>query len=163
MYGILGLYWTLGGAAFPFGENDPGAALSILGGVRAGFGAPVIAALGLAGAVVAVAMARTRRQRGILRAALLGFAWVAAATLTLAIPDYRALVAVSYTPIVVIGAPLRLAAWREHPRRFSLACGEPVYLHRRRAPVGRDGRSLRATEQGRMREVRPRRRRCRLD
>ena len=104
-YGLLGLYWTLGGAGFPFGKNDPGAALSILGGVRAGFGAPVIAALGLAGAVVAVVMARTRRQRGMLRVALLGFAWVAAATLTLAIPDYRVLVAVAYTPIVVIGAP----------------------------------------------------------
>jgi hypothetical protein len=101
-YGLLGLYWTLGGAGFPFGENDPGAALSIFGGVRAGFGALVIAALGLAGAVV---MARTRRQRGMLRAALLGFGWVAAATLTLAIPNYRVLVAVAYTPIVVIGAP----------------------------------------------------------
>jgi hypothetical protein len=105
VYGILGLYWILGGAAFPFGENDPSAALSILGGVRVETGAPVIAALGLAGAVVAVVMARTRRQRGILRAALLGFAWVAAVTLTLAIPDYRVLVAVAYTPIVVIGAP----------------------------------------------------------
>ncbi|MDP8946783.1 MAG: hypothetical protein M3N09_01605 [Actinomycetota bacterium] len=104
-YGLLGLYWTLGGPGFPFGKNDPGAALSILGGVRAGFGAPVIAALGLAGAVAAVAMARTRRQRGLLRAALLGFAWVAAATLTLVIPDYRVLVTVAYTPIVLIGAP----------------------------------------------------------
>src|SRR5215216_2088367 len=100
-YGLLGLYWTLGRAGFPFGsENDPGAALSILGGVRADFGAPVIAALGLA-----VAMARTRRGHGALRAALLGFAWAAAATLALVIPDYRVLVAVAYTPIVLIGAP----------------------------------------------------------
>jgi hypothetical protein len=104
VYGILGLYWILGGAAFPFGENDPGAALSILGGVRVETGALVISALGLAGAV-AVVMARTRRGRGVLRAVLLGFAWVAAATLTLVIPDYRVLVAVSYTPIVVLGAP----------------------------------------------------------
>src|SRR5918998_2514454 len=81
VYSLLGLYWTLGGTGFPFGsENDPSAALSILGGVRASFGAPVIAALGLAGAVVSVAMARTRRRRGGLRAALLGFAWVAAVT-----------------------------------------------------------------------------------
>jgi hypothetical protein len=29
-YGLLGLYWVLGGAGFPFGENDPGAALSLL-------------------------------------------------------------------------------------------------------------------------------------
>jgi hypothetical protein len=105
-YGLLGLYWALGGAGFPFGsENDPGAALSILGGVRTGTGAPVIAALGLAGAVAAVAMARARRGHGVLRAALLGFAWVAAATLALVIPDYRVLVAVAYTPIVLLGAP----------------------------------------------------------
>jgi hypothetical protein len=106
VYSLLGLYWTLGGAGFPFGsENDPSAALSILGGVRAESGAPVIAALGLGGAVAAVAMARTRRRRGVLRAALLGFAWVAAVTLALVIPDYRVLVAVAYTPIVLIGAP----------------------------------------------------------
>ncbi|HET9965602.1 MAG TPA: hypothetical protein VFQ10_09425 [Rubrobacter sp.] len=104
-YGLLGLYWTLGGAGFPFGKNDPGAALSILGSGRADFGAPVIAALGLAGVVAAVAMARTQRGGGVLRAALLGFAWVAAVTLTLVMPDYRVLVAVAYTPIVLIGTP----------------------------------------------------------
>jgi hypothetical protein len=65
----------------------------------------VIAALGLAGAVAAVAMLRTSR-RGILRAMLLGFAWGTAATLALMIPDYRVLVAVAYTPIFLIGAPL---------------------------------------------------------
>ena len=64
----------------------------------------MIAALGLAGAVAAVAMIRTRR-RGILRAMLLGFAWGAAATLALLIPDYRVLVAVAYTPVVLLGAP----------------------------------------------------------
>src|SRR5918994_826382 len=89
----------------PYGMNDPGAALSILGGVCASFGAPVIAALGLAGAVATVAMARTRQGGGGLRAALLGFAWGAAATLALLIPDYRVLVAVAYTPIILIGAP----------------------------------------------------------
>ena len=47
IHGVLGLYWALGGAGFPFGsENDPGAALSVLGGGRAEGGAPVIAALG---------------------------------------------------------------------------------------------------------------------
>ncbi len=105
IYGVLGLYWALGGAGFPFGrENDPGAALSILVGVRSEVGAPVIAALGLLGAVAAVAMARMK-GRGILRAALLGFAWVAAAMLALVIPDYRVLVGVAYAPIILIGAP----------------------------------------------------------
>lgn len=59
IYGALGLYWALGAAGYPFGrENDPDAALSVLGGVRAEVGAPVIAALGLIGALAAVATAR---------------------------------------------------------------------------------------------------------
>jgi hypothetical protein len=104
-YGLLGLWWALGGAGFPFGsENDPGAALSILGGVRAPTGAPVIAALGLAGAVAAVAMAR-RWGRGTFRVALLALAWAVAAVLALLIPDYRVLVGVAYAPIILIGAP----------------------------------------------------------
>ena len=105
VYGALGLYWALGGAGFPFGaENDPQSALSVLGGVQAETGAPVTVALGLAGVVAAVAMAR-RRGRGMIRSALLGFAWGAAAVLALLIPDYRMLVAVAYTPIILIGAP----------------------------------------------------------
>jgi hypothetical protein len=103
-YGLLGLYWVLGGAGFPFGENDPGAALSLLGGSQSRTGAPVIATLGLAGAGAAVAMVRARRRR-VLRAMLLGFAWATAATLALLIPDYRVLVAVAYAPLVLIGAP----------------------------------------------------------
>lgn len=104
-YGLLGLYWTLGGAGFPFGrENDPDAELSILGGVGAETGAPVIFALGLAGAAAAFAMSRGR-ERGIVRLVLLVFAWSLAAGLALLIPDYRVLVAVAYAPIVLLGAP----------------------------------------------------------
>jgi hypothetical protein len=55
---------------FPFGEGAPQSALSILGGVRAETGAPVIAALGVVGATVAVAMVRTQ-GRGVSRAVLL--------------------------------------------------------------------------------------------
>jgi hypothetical protein len=86
IYGAFGLYWALGGAGFPFGENDPQSALSVLGNVRVEFAAPIIAALGLVGATVAVAMARARGRR-IPRAALLAFAWIAAAGLALVIPD----------------------------------------------------------------------------
>ena len=58
LYGALGFFWSLGGEGFPFGrENDPQAALSILEGVRAATGAPIIAALGVVGTVIAVAMA----------------------------------------------------------------------------------------------------------
>ena len=105
VYGLLGLWWTLGGSGFPFGsENDPGVALSILGAARAQTTARVIVALGLIGAVAAVAMAWVR-GRGILCATLLGVAWTIVLVLALLIPDYRVLMAVAYAPIVLIGAP----------------------------------------------------------
>jgi hypothetical protein len=78
--------------------------LSILEGAQVKTGGPIIAVLGLAGAVVAVAMARTR-GRGLFRAVMLGFAWTAAAALVLVIPDYRLLMAVAYVPLFVAGAP----------------------------------------------------------
>ncbi len=105
LYGVLGVYWALGGPGFPFGpENDPQSALSILEDVEAPTGGPIIAALGLVGALIAVAMARTR-GRGVLRAVMLAFAWIVAAALVLVIPDYRLLMAVAYAPIFLLGAP----------------------------------------------------------
>jgi len=105
LYGVLAMSWALGGAGFPFGrENDPQAALSVLEGAQATTGGPIIAALGLVGALVAVTMARTW-GRGIIRAVLRAFAWVVAATLVLGIPDYRLLMAVAYAPIFLLGAP----------------------------------------------------------
>jgi hypothetical protein len=109
IYGALGLYWALGGAGFPFGtENDPEAAAeSILGSAQSDTTAPVIAGLGLVGAVAALAMAHGRgsRRPRILRAALLVFAWSVAVALLLVIPDLRVLMAVAYAPIFLIGAP----------------------------------------------------------
>ena len=119
-YGALGLYWTLGGAGFPFGDKDPLSALSILSGVRPEVGAPVIAGLGFAGTAAAVAMARSWGRR-IPRAVLLVFSWVAAAGLALVIPDYRVLLAVAYAPIVLVGAPF---GWP--PGNFSDAIPWPV-------------------------------------
>ena len=102
-YGILGLLWALGAGDFPFGvANDPGAGLSLLGGVTSAVAAPIIAALGLAGGMVGLVMAGNRG--GSWRPALLSFAWTAAIVLALLIPDYRVLVLVAYTPIVIIGA-----------------------------------------------------------
>ena len=114
LYGGLGLYWALGGAGFPFGaEHDPRAVFSILAGVTQQGAAPVIAVLGLIGTVVAGAMAWThwthcthgRGQPGPLRAPALAFAWAAAVVLLVVVPDARALVAVAYAPVVVLGAP----------------------------------------------------------
>lgn len=105
LYAALGLFWSLGGPGFPFGRgNDPQAALSILAGVRTETAAPVVAGLGLAGTAVAAAMLRGWGQ-GFPRLALLAFAWAAAATLVVLIPDYRLLMAAAYLPLFVLGAP----------------------------------------------------------
>jgi hypothetical protein len=105
-YGLLGLHWTFGGAGFPFGtDHDPHAAkVSILEQVQQHAAAPVVAALELGGAVLAMALAR-RRTPGPLGAALLGFAWSMAAALAVVIPDVRPLTAVARAPIVLGGLP----------------------------------------------------------
>lgn len=104
LYGALGLYWTFGGAGFPFGENDPASHFSILRSATPETTAPVIAVLGLLGTVVAWIMARGHGS-GKLRLAILAFAWTLALVLMLIIPDARVLVAAAYAPIVLIGAP----------------------------------------------------------
>ena len=106
VYGGLGLYWALGGTGFPFGEGDiPDArAESLLGGATAAGTAPVIAALGFAGAVLALVIARVR-LRGAARVAVLATAWLAAWTLVALIPDGRIMIAVGYAPIFLVGLP----------------------------------------------------------
>jgi hypothetical protein len=102
-YALLGLLWTLGGPGYPFGENDiPDArAESALGATTVTGAAPWIAALGVLGTVVGLALARARRGRVPL--ALLGGAF--ALGLVVVIPDQRPLVAVAYLPLVVVGTP----------------------------------------------------------
>jgi hypothetical protein len=89
-YGVLGLLWALGAGGFPFGTGDREAAdmTSLLVNVRAGTAGPIIAALGAAGAVVGVAMARIGNRSGT-RRWLLGFAWVACGSLVFLVPDVR--------------------------------------------------------------------------
>ena len=110
-YSALSIYWTLGGVGFPFGSaHDPDAALSIFEHADQVRTAPVMTLLGLAGVAVAAAMLRAY-GRGIVRFELLAVAWGTAAFLALVVPDYRVLVAVAYTPIVVLGAPF---GWPPH-------------------------------------------------
>jgi hypothetical protein len=101
LYGLLGLFWALGGPGFPFGKGDvPGARdESILGGVHAATAAPVIAILGLAGAVLAVTITRTR-PRGAARRVLLTLASLTAFTLLAVIPDQRILTLAGYAPVL---------------------------------------------------------------
>ncbi len=96
VYGVLGLYWSLGGAGFPFGAGDPrGKGLSLLAGVSQSSFAPLIAAFGLTGAVVALMMSQGKAGK-FLSKALLAFAWTAAVILILVIPDYRVLAHLAY-------------------------------------------------------------------
>ncbi|WP_146615923.1 NYN domain-containing protein [Nonomuraea aridisoli] len=103
VYGALGLFWALGGEGFPFGRSDPDwePGLSVLGEATREAAAPLIAVLGMLGAVAGLAIARGVR-RG--RAVLLGFAWLAAVTLTVVVTDNRVLMLVAYTPLLAVFA-----------------------------------------------------------
>jgi hypothetical protein len=106
VYGCLGLYWAVGGSGFPFGRGyDPEAddAFSLLAGTNPGVGGPIIAGLGLAGAVIGVLMARGR-GRGVFAKLMLGFAGVVAVTLALVIPDFRVLMLLTRVPFIPIWA-----------------------------------------------------------
>jgi hypothetical protein len=90
LYGLLGLYWLLGGAGFPFGKNDLRGQMmgSFLSNLDAGVGGAVIAAAGLVGIVAAAAMVSTWGRR-IPSKILLSFSWVMSVTLVLIVPDSR--------------------------------------------------------------------------
>jgi hypothetical protein len=110
LYGLLGLAWTLSGDGFPFGEGDPEAQGSLLAGVPAAVGAPVVAGLGLAGAAAALAMRRPWGRR-LARPLLAGFAWAMAATLLGVVPDARVLMALGYLPALVFKLGLGVVGW----------------------------------------------------
>ncbi|GCE31620.1 hypothetical protein KDA_71040 [Dictyobacter alpinus] len=121
LYGLLGLYWMLGGNGFPFGPGDPnGAQESVLEGLRVETGAPVIAVLGLIGVLLALIMS-FRWGGKVVRIPLLTIAILLAAALLIIIPDRRVLMAVAYAPIFLIGAPFH---WP--PVSFSKAIPWPV-------------------------------------
>jgi hypothetical protein len=122
-YGLLGLYWTFGGAAFPFGPDgdEGGSGTSLLEHAQPETTGPVIAVVGLVGASLAVVMER-RDRAGHDAAALAAFAWTMAAGLALVIPDYRPLLAVVRAPVLLVGAPF---GW---PEQVGLADFFPKFL-----------------------------------
>lgn len=109
IYAVFGLWWATGGAGFPFGTGDPelmaepemAAKVSLLGWATPEVAGPVIAVVGLAGALVAALMARGI-SGGWSRRVLPAYAWLLAFVLTLGIQDYRTLVVTAYTPIMAI-------------------------------------------------------------
>lgn len=92
IYGVLGSYWVMGGAGFPFGENDPRGHMmgSFLADLRADDGGVAILIAGLIGTAVAMMMIRQRVNR-IVRGVLLAIAWSTSAALIVLIPDIRLL------------------------------------------------------------------------
>ncbi|MFG1925322.1 NYN domain-containing protein [Cryptosporangium sp. NPDC048952] len=104
LYAALGLYWTLGGSGFPFAPiDDDHVTGSVLEGSRAEIVAPIMAVLGLLGAIVALAMARGAAT-GRVAPALIVVGWTMAAGLTLVIPDYTMLALVAFAPALLIFA-----------------------------------------------------------
>jgi hypothetical protein len=101
LYGALGLGWALGGAGFPFGGAHDDTALAA---ARAAVAGPVIAAVGLAGGMLALGMAGGR-WRGPARRLTIGVGAAMAVTLTVVIPGHRPLMALARTPLVLVGAP----------------------------------------------------------
>ncbi|MFD6683519.1 NYN domain-containing protein [Micromonospora parva] len=105
LYGLLGLYWTAGGDGFPFAPVDPARASgSILEGSRVEVVAPIIAVLGLVGAVVAWLMTRRARPGRRSAAALMVFGWAAAIGLTVIVPDYTLIILVAFAPLLLVFA-----------------------------------------------------------
>src|SRR6266511_723890 len=96
-----------GGEGCPFGAGDPdpgiGKGMSILGAVRQETTAPVIAACGLGGALMALLLAHRRAGP-----TLESIAWAAAMFLGVVLPDYRPLVAAGHIPIFLVGKPFGL-------------------------------------------------------
>jgi len=122
VYAALGLWWTSGRGRFPFGVGPAsGPAASLWAGVRVEVGAPVVAALALTGALVALSIGRAPRRASILRTALLAYAWLMTGALLVLVPDARAVVAVGYAPIFLLGAPF---GWP--PESYSAALPWPV-------------------------------------
>lgn len=100
-YGLLGIYWSAGGAHYPFAKvDDDHSTASLLEGTPVDIVAPAMAALGLAGAVVAIVMTRRRpTNRG-----LEVYAGVMAVVLALVIPDYTPLAMLALSPAILVFA-----------------------------------------------------------
>ncbi|HEY4457863.1 MAG TPA: hypothetical protein VGN81_26345 [Pseudonocardiaceae bacterium] len=100
-YGIAGLYWTLGGAGFPFASVvSDRSTMSILEGTPVAIVGPVIATVGLVGGVVGIAMIRRVGPRRV----VLALGWLFAVAFALIIPDYSILAIVALSPLLVVFA-----------------------------------------------------------
>jgi hypothetical protein len=99
VYGVLGVYWSLGGAGYPFAKvADDRATGSILEGTPADVVAPIMAAAGLGGAVLALVRTRSR-ARGRVPQTIAG---ILAVALALVIPDYTLIALLALSPALLV-------------------------------------------------------------
>ncbi|WP_433161434.1 NYN domain-containing protein [Kribbella sp. CA-247076] len=120
VYGVLGLYWSFGGAHYPFAKvPDDRATASILEGTPAEVVAPVMAAIGLGGAVLALVMTRRRARGSVLQA----IAGVLAVGLALVIPDYTLVALLALSPAILLFAFTGVPGEQE-------GVGDILYWHR---------------------------------
>jgi hypothetical protein len=106
LYIALGIYWWSGGPGFPFGSNsDPGASISLFSQATADNGAPIIVIIGALSLLAGSAILASWRPKAVIRYGILAFIGLLTAALLLVVPDYRALVAVGYAPIFLVGLP----------------------------------------------------------
>ncbi|WP_433363031.1 hypothetical protein [Streptosporangium sp. CA-115845] len=98
LYGALGAGWALGMPGFPWGAEDPDldGQLSILAWTTPSFGWWIVA-FSVIIAVTALALNRRSSNR-----APLFLAWPSAALLILVIPDFRVMMGVAYTPLLLV-------------------------------------------------------------
>ncbi|WP_157987501.1 hypothetical protein [Jiangella endophytica] len=107
-YGLTALGWTLTGAGFPLGAADPDRELSLLGGVPADAGAPLFAAVALAGAGTGAVMARYRPGAPVprwWRRFAIGLGATLSVALLVVVPDTRILAVAGYLPMILVKAP----------------------------------------------------------
>ncbi|WP_405061488.1 NYN domain-containing protein [Kribbella sp. NBC_01505] len=101
VYGVAGLYWSLGGAHYPFATvEDDRSTASVLEGAPVAVVGPAMATLGFGGAALAVVMTRSRPRGWLLQT----IAAVLAVGLALVIPDYTLIAVVAFSPALVVFA-----------------------------------------------------------
>lgn len=89
---VMGVFWAAGGAGYPFGDGDPQGfdSGSVLTGMDASVGGPVLAAVGHVGLGLVSALERDPRTAGR-RGALIAAGWAYAGALVAVCLDGRAL------------------------------------------------------------------------
>ncbi|MEV0644363.1 NYN domain-containing protein [Phytomonospora sp. NPDC050363] len=123
LYGLAGLYWSLGGAAYPYAaEVEDLSAGSVLEPSRAEVVGPFIAAVGAVGAICGVLAAR-RWGSGVSRRVLLGLAWAQAVAFTALIPDYTIIALIAFAPALLVFAFTGVPGPQE-------GIGDIIYWHR---------------------------------